>query len=371
LKKILIFTGSRADYGLLEPIIKLLKSEFFLDIAICNMHLSKKFGSTLNEIKIKDFRNIFYIRNLPSGQTNLHVLDSVSYGINKFSKCLKKSRPDLAIILGDRYEMLSASIACFFSKIKIMHINGGEITTGSLDDNIRNSITMFSDFHCPPTKKTSLRIKSMLPDNQYIINTGALGAYNAYKSKFQKKIYFQKKYKINFTNKNVLITIHPEKSFDKKLIPVKKLLKSLKQFDYVTKIFTASNSDAFGLGINNLINEFCKKNTNSKFIKSFGSDDYLSILKHMDCVIGNSSSGIIEAPVIKLPTLNLGNRQNGREFCKSIISADFCEEIIVKKLNNILFKKKNKLNFYSPYFKKNTPKIIFNMIEKLSLIYKK
>lgn len=363
--KILIFTGGRADYGLLSPLIEILKKKFSLSLIISNMHLSKLYGGTSKEIKRKNFKSIFYINNLPKGQEDVDILKSISIGIKKYSNCIFKARPKLAIILGDRYEMLSASIACFFLKVPILHINGGEITKGSLDDGIRNAITTFSNFHCPPTTKSFQKVKNILGENKNVINSGALGAYNALKSKIKTKNYFKNKYNINFKDKNILITIHPEKNFNHKLKEVKILLKSLSSFNNLNLIFTASNSDAYGKGINKLIQEFCKKNKNSSYIKSFGKDDYLALLKHMSCVVGNSSSGVIEAPILKIPTINLGARQKGREFSKSIINAPFDINILSKKLKKILHLKKNKLNFDSPYLKKNTPEIILNFIKKI------
>lgn len=365
MKKILLFTGTRADFGLQLPLIRLIKKKYKLELIVCNMHTSIEFGKTLKEINFSDFKKVYIIKNLPTGQNDIDILNSISLGIREMSKKIYKSNPKLAIILGDRYEMLSASVACFFLKVPTLHINGGEITKGSLDDGIRDAITTFSNFHCPPTKRSFERVKNILGENKNLINSGALGAHNAYKSKIKTKNYFKRKYNINFKDKNILITIHPEKNFNYKLKEIKILLKSLSSFNNVNQIFTASNSDAYGKGINKLIKEFCKKNKNSIYIKSFGKDDYLSILKHMSCVVGNSSSGVIEAPILKVPTINLGTRQKGREFSKSIINAPFDTNILSKKIKKTLYLNKNKLNFDSPYLKKNTPQMILNFIRKV------
>lgn len=365
MKKILLFSGARSDFGLQLPLIGIIKKKYKLELIVCNMHTSIEFGKTSKEINFGDFEKVHIIKNLPTGQNNTDILNSISLGIREMTKKIYKNNPNLAIIIGDRYEMLSAAIACFFLKIPILHINGGEITKGSLDDGIRDAITAFSNFHCPPTKKSFERVKNILRENKNVINSGALGAYNALKSKNKTKNYFKNKYNINFKDKNILITIHPEKNFNHKLKEVKILLKSLSSFNNVNQIFTASNSDAYGKGINQLIQEFCKKNKNSIYIKSFGKDDYLAVLKHMSCIVGNSSSGVIEAPILKVLTINLGARQKGREFSKSIVQAPFDKNILSKKLKKILYLKKNKLNFDSPYLKKNTPEIILNFIKKI------
>ncbi len=365
MKKILIFSGTRADYGLLSPLINVLHSKYKLNLAICNMHFSKKFGSTINEINKKKFDKIYYIKNLPKGQLNKDILNSVNKGIDSFSSIVNRTMPKLAIILGDRYEMLSAAMTCFFLKIPILHINGGEITTGSLDDNMRNIITNLANYHCPPTFKSECRIKKILNKHNYIVNSGALGAYNASLIKKKNNFFFEKKYKFRFTKKNILITLHPEKDFNFKLKKAKLFFNELKNFKNTLKIFTASNSDAYGLGINSLISKFVKKNNNCIFIKSFGKNEYLSILNLVDCVVGNSSSGIIEAPILKVPTINIGLRQNGREMSNSIFNVSFEKGKLSGALKKVLKLKKKNIDFKSPYFKKNTPQIILKLINNV------
>ncbi len=159
--------------------------------------------------------------------------------------------------------------------------------------------------------------------------------------------------------------MHPEKDFNFKLKKAKLFFDELKNFKDTLKIFTSSNSDAYGLGINSLISKFVKKNNNSIFIKSFGKDDYLSILNLMDCVVGNSSSGIIEAPILKVPTINIGLRQNGREMSNSIFNVTFEKGKLSGSLKKILKLKKKNIDFKSPYFKKNTPQIILKLINKV------
>ena len=364
MNKILIFSGTRADYGLLTPLIDVLQNKYKLNLAICNMHFSKRFGSTINEINKEKFDKIYSIKNLPKGQLNKDILNSINKGIGSFSSIVNKSKPKLAIILGDRYEMLSAAMTCFFLKIPILHINGGETTTGSLDDNIRNIITNLANYHCPPTFKSKYRINKILNKHNYIVNSGALGAYNASLIKKKNSFFFEKKYKFKFSKKNILITLHPEKDFNFKLKKAKLFFDELKNFKDTLKIFTSSNSDAYGLGINSLISKFVKKNNNSIFIKSFGKDDYLSILNLMDCVVGNSSSGIIEAPILKVPTINIGLRQNGREMSNSIFNVTFEKGKLRGSLKKILKLKKKNIDFKSPYFKKNTPQIILKFINK-------
>lgn len=367
--KIVIFSGARADIGLLSPLILKLKKKCKVYLVICNMHLTKKFGDTSNEIKKLKLNKIFYVKNLPKNQFNLEISNSVGKGILQVNNIIEKINPKAALILGDRYEMLSCAISSFFLRIPIFHINGGETTSGSLDDNIRNSISHLSNFHFAPTKKSSLRLKRILSNKTNIFNSGALGAFNARKAKYKKKRYFLKNYNIKFLKKNILITLHPEKNFNKELKQVKTFLNILKNFNNVYKIFTSSNSDAYGLGINNLVHKFTKRDKNSILIKTFGKDDYLSLIRHVNCVVGNSSSGIIEVPVLKKPTLNIGERQSGREMAKSITNSTFEKSDIFIKLNKMINKKIEK-KIYSPYYKRNTinfilSKILKNLNEKI------
>mgnify|MGYP001212922155 CR=1 FL=1 len=361
--KIVIFSGARADIGLLSPLILKLKKKCKVYLVNCNMHMNKIFGDTSFEIKKLKLNKIFYVNNLPKNQFNFEISNSVGKGILQINNIIKKIKPTGAVILGDRYEMLSCAISSFFLRIPIFHINGGEITHGSLDDNIRNSISHFSDYHFAPTKKSALRLKKILIDKKKIFNSGSIGASNAKNVIFNKKNYFKKKYNIKFQKKNILITVHPEKNFDIELNQVKNFLNILKDFKNVYKIFTSSNSDAHGIGINNLIERYIQKDKNSILIKSFGKDDYLSIMNHINCVVGNSSSGIIEAPVLKKPTLNIGKRQLGREMASSIINSSFDKSEMSIKLDKIL-NKEIKKKIYSPYYKKNTINFISNKIIK-------
>ncbi len=365
--KIAFLTGTRADYGLLYPLIKIILKKYFVYPIICNMHTSKNFGNTIEEVTKLNFKKRYIVRNLPKGQNSIHISDSVGLGIKQINKIFNLDKPKLVIILGDRYEALAAAISAFFYQIPILHINGGEITKGSLDDNIRNSITHLANYHCAPTKKAAKRIYQMRKAKDKIFNTGALGAYNATKIVSKNKIYFEKKYRFKFKEKNILITLHPEKSFSKDLKEIKLTLESLKYFKNVLKIFTSSNSDAMGIGINELIKDFVKNDKNSVFIKSFGREDFLSISKYLDCIFGNSSSGIIEAPILGVKTLNLGNRQLGRELSNSITNISFSKKKILGKLKMLLNRniKKDKIKIKSPYLKKNCPFLISKVIDKI------
>ena len=329
------------------------------------MHTSKKFGNSIKEVNKFKFKKKFLVKNLPKGQNNIDISNSVSEGIKEINKILNSQKPKLIIILGDRYEALAAAISAFFCRIPILHINGGEITKGSLDDNIRNSISQLSSYHCAPTKKAANRIYKMKNSKKTIFNTGALGAYNALKALTKNKKYFYNKYKFKFKEKNILITFHPEKKFSTSLNEIKFTLEALKSFKKVFKIFTSSNSDAMGIGINKLIKNYVKFDENSTFIKSFGREDYLSLSKYINCFFGNSSSGIIEAPILGVETLNLGERQLGREFSSSISSVPFSKKKIINGLTKLLNKKRKKLKVSSPYLKKNCPFLIAKVIDKI------
>ena len=274
------------------------------------------------------------------------------------------------IILGDRFEALSFAISALFLKIPIIHLHGGESTYASIDDSIRHSITKMANFHFVSNKFYSKRLISMGEDPRNVHITGSLALDNMTKMKLFSKKELEKKLKIKFKNKNIIITLHPEtlgKNISKKKISI--ILESLKKMNDTKFIFTLPNIDMGNNYIFNTIKEFIKKNKqNSLMVKSMGQQLYFSSLKFVDLVIGNSSSGIIEVPSFGIPSINLGDRQLGRLKSPSVIDCKFEKKEFEKKLEKALSKKFiNKLcNNTNPYFKKNTIKIMINLMKKIN-----
>jgi GDP/UDP-N,N'-diacetylbacillosamine 2-epimerase (hydrolysing) len=368
-KSICIVTGSRADYDLLRNLIIQLKQskKFKLSLIVTGQHISRDYGNTSKKI-YEDFGKICHSINTNVKETNsTTILNSISLGINKIGKYLKLKKPDLIILLGDRYEILSAGIGSIFNNVKIAHIHGGEVTSGSIDDIIRHAITKFSDFHFVSTNSYKKRVIQMGESPKNIFNVGALGVENIKKIKLINKEKLEKKLSIKFNKYNFLITIN---SFIEEKVSINDFLKNfflaIKKFKDTSFIFTLPNSDLKSDYIRNKILDFCKKNKNSYTFKSLGAQKYLSCMKICDVVLGNSSSGILEAPTLKVATVNIGDRQKGRLQANSIINSDYSFKKIYDSINKSLslnFKKKIKKT-QNPYYKKNTAMNIVNIIEK-------
>ena len=368
-KKILIVTGSRADYGILKNLINCLNKSKKIQpiLVVTGQHLSRNYGNT-SKIAINDFSKICHLINIDIKKTNpLSILNSISMGLNKIGKFIQHKKPELIILLGDRYEILSAAIGSIYNNVKIVHIHGGEVTTGSIDDTIRHAITKFSDFHFVSTDTYKKRVIQMGENPQNVFNVGALGAENAKNMKLINKKELQKTLSIKFSKYNFLITIN---SFIEEKFTIESLLKNfffaLKKFKNTSFIFTMPNSDLKSDFIKSEILNFCKKNKNCYFFKFMGSKNYLSCINVCDLVLGNSSSGILEAPTLNTATVNIGDRQNGRVQANSIINSENSSKEIynsIKKSLSSNFKNKIKKT-KNPYFKKNTAANIVQIIEK-------
>ena len=368
-KSISIVTGCRADYDLLRNLIKQLKklNKFKLCLIVTGQHLSKDYGNTNKKI-YEDFGKICYSINTNIKETSsTTILNSVGLGINKIGKYLKLNKPDLIILLGDRYEILSAGISSIFNNVKIAHIHGGEVTSGSIDDKIRHAITKFSDFHFVSTNSYKKRVIQMGEDPKNVFNIGALGAENVKKIELINKEKLEKILSIKFSKYNFLITIN---SFIEEEVSINRFLKNfflaIKKFHDTSFIFTLPNSDLKSDYIRDNVLDFCKKNKSSFAFKSLGAQKYLSCMKICDVVLGNSSSGILEAPTLKVATVNIGDRQKGRLQANSIINSRYSSKSIydsIRKSLSLNFKKKIKKT-KNPYFKKNTATNIAMIIEK-------
>lgn len=378
-KKICIITSSRAEYGLLKNVLKKIyaSNKFLYHLSVTGTHLSFKHGYTYKEIrndriKINSKLDILNIADNEAG-----ISKTFSNGILKFSRLFKKINPDLILVLGDKFEIMSSVISATLHRVPIAHIHGGEATQGAIDDVIRNSISKMSHIHFTSTSKYRDRVIQMGENPKSVFCVGALGVENINKHKFKDIQYFKKKYKIDFKKRSILICFHPvtlEPNTEEMYL--NKILESLKYFKDCNLIFTAPNADHGYKKINNMINSFVKKNLNSFYIKSFGRTDFISCLKLSNIILGNSSSGIIEAPSLKTHTINLGNRQKGRIKSKSVIDCKIETKSIrknIKKIFNIRIKKKNKY-FFNPYFKKDSSKRIIKILANLdykNLINKK
>lgn len=368
--KILVISGSRADYGLLYWTIKRISKDPFFKLQICvtGMHLSKEFGLTYKEIEKDGFKIDYKINSLLPSDSGLAISKSIALGIQGFSDAFNNLKPDLILILGDRYEIYSSAITAMCMGIPIAHCHGGETTEGVIDESIRHSITKMAHIHFCSTDIYRKRIIQLGENPNNVFNVGALGVENINRLELLNKKDFEKTIGRSLGGKSAIITFHPV-TLDKK--PSKKhfsnLLEALDNYKDIFLIFTYSNSDRDGRIIIEMINEYVSKNKlRSISFKSMGQLNYLSALKHVDLVIGNSSSGLIEAPTFKIPTINIGDRQKGRIEAESVISCDCKKDKIIKAIKKGLSKEfRNKIkNVKNPYGIHNSSVKIINRLKR-------
>jgi GDP/UDP-N,N'-diacetylbacillosamine 2-epimerase (hydrolysing) len=285
----------------------------------------------------------------------------------RISSLIKADKPDLFIVLGDRYEIFAVSLAAYISKIPIAHIHGGEITQGSLDDGFRHCISKMSNLHFVSHMNYKRRLVKMGENPKSIYNVGALGVENIYKTHFLNKEELEKFLKINLKKNILLVCLQPEVSKKLTINLVNETLSALKYCTDKSIVFTIPGADLYNDIIFKKILIFKRKNFNCFLFKNLGSQKFLSFLKIADAIIGNSSSGIIEMPTFSKPTINIGARQKGRVKSNSIIDVLPKTSLIKKKIDFIYSSKFNNKNIINPYKKLNTSKKIISIIKNINL----
>jgi GDP/UDP-N,N'-diacetylbacillosamine 2-epimerase (hydrolysing) len=330
-----LVTSSRAEYGLLKPLIKklLIDKGINLSLVATGTHLEKQFGLTFREIE-KDGITINTKINIKMNDTSFKgVGNSFSQAISKFTTYFLSNRPSLLIVLGDRYEILAVSIAAYLLQIPIAHINGGEATSGTLDEGFRHSITKLASLHFTSTENYRQRVIQLGEHPNTVFNVGVLSVDNIKTYKRIAKKDLEKDIQFRFKYPSALITFHPTPmdkiSSEEQLL---NLLKALDNLPELSILFTKSNADQGGNKLNELITEFVKSRNNATLIDSLGMVRFLSAMTYIDIMIGNSSAGIVEMPYFRKPTINIGERQNGRLKAKSIIDVDCGRQSIVNAI---------------------------------------
>jgi GDP/UDP-N,N'-diacetylbacillosamine 2-epimerase (hydrolysing) len=376
IKKICTVTGSRADFGILLNLLKKLNDHknSRLSLIVTGTHLMKNYGMTkfeINENKLNIFKKIFISEK---NERPIDISNVSSILIKKISKTFSILKPDLFIAIGDRYEIFISTYVATLFKVPIIHIGGGELTEGSYDNHFRHCISKMSTLHFVSHATYRKRLINMGENPNSVFNVGSLAIDNLRKMKLISKQVLEEKYKIDFDKKNFLVTFHPltldKNESIKQFQQLIKALTNLKNFNF---IFTASNADQDGGKINRLIKNYSNSKKNINFVKSFGQKNYFSILQHIDGVIGNSSSGIIEVPSFKIGTVNIGDRQKGRIKSKSVVDCrPIYKEIMlaIKKISTKKFKQKIK-NIKNPFEKRNTTDNIVKVIHLTNYKIKK
>ena len=325
-RKICLVTGSRAEYGLLKKLMFLLRenSETELQVIATGSHLSSDFGFTYREIEKDGFTIDRKIEILLASDSNIAIAKSMGLANISFSEAYEQLQPDMIFVVGDRYEILAAVIPAFIAGIPVAHHSGGEVTYGAIDDSIRHAITKFSSLHFVAMEEYKNRVIQLGEQPASIFLVGGLGVDNILSVPTVDRKAISELTGYRFAEKNLLVTFHPVTlELDESVDQLYELLSALDSFDQNTSIlFTLANADTLGKKFNEIIIGFVKERKNCFFSASLGQKLYFSCLKEFSVVVGNSSSGLGEAPTFKIPTINIGNRQAGRIKASSIIDCD-------------------------------------------------
>ena len=342
MRKICVITGTRAEFGLLRPLIELIANdnELQLQLIATGMHLSPEFGYTLNEITEAGFMVDKKVECLLSSDSSVGVSKTIALAVSGFADALDDLAPDLVVVLGDRTEILGAVIATAMANIPIAHLYGGETTEGAYDEAIRHSISKFSHLHFTSTEAYRKRVIQLGESPDTVFNVGAIGLDAIKKLSLLDREAFEKAISFKLKERNVLITYHPVTL--EKEAPIEtfeNVLTALDELTDTTLIFTHANSDKNGRIINKMITEYVSSHKDKAVeFKSLGQLLYLSALQFVDFVIGNSSSGMTEVPAFYIPTINIGDRQKGRINCESVINSNNSLEDIKKSITFALDK---------------------------------
>jgi len=370
-RKILVTTGTRAEYGILRPVLKKIHESKKLDLllVVTGTHNSKKYGMTINEIKKDGFKIYKILRILPKSDTSYSITYSLAETITAFSKIFKKSKPDINVIIGDRDEMLGSAIAAYHMNIPNAHIHGGD-RSGGLDEYNRHAITKMSNIHFAATKESLSRILKLGENPKYVFQTGSTSVDEIKNKRITKKRDLEKSFDLKFNDNNVvLFAYHPVTTEIKKSVKeVQNILEAIVELNY-TCIIISPNSDA---GRNRIFSEISKYSKKYKFLKVFPTvprSDYLGLLKNSTLLVGNSSSGMIEASYFDIPVINIGNRQKNRERGNNVIDVNGISKKTIHKAfqKAIRIHKNKKKTLKSPFGDGNASLKIVKKLENLSL----
>ena len=371
-RKVCVITGTRAEYGLLYWLIKEidLDKELSLQLIVTGMHLSQEFGLTYKEIE-KDFKIDKKIDILSSSDTDLDISKSMSIAQRSFAETFEELKPDIIVVLGDRYEILSSVTAAMIARIPIAHIHGGESTEGVIDEAIRHSITKMSHLHFTAAEEYRNRVIQLGENPKRVFNFGGMGIENINKLNLLSKEEFEKSIDFKLNKRNILVTFHPvtlENNSAK--VHFQELLDVIDELEDTNIIITKANSDSGGRVINSMIDDYLARNYHKSIgFTSLGQLRYLSAMQHVDAVVGNSSSGIIETPSFKIGTINIGDRQKGRIKADSIIDC-LPNKKSIRNAFKILYSKgfQSKLkNTESPYGSGSASKEIVEVLKTVEL----
>ncbi|MFW3372420.1 UDP-N-acetylglucosamine 2-epimerase [Aliarcobacter butzleri] len=372
MKKICVVTGTRAEYGLLYWLMKEIEAdkELELQLIVTGMHLSPEFGLTYKEIE-KEFKIDKKVEMLLSSDTSIGISKSIGLAQISFCEAFEELKPDILIVLGDRYEIFSATSTAMIARIPIVHLHGGETTEGAFDESIRHSITKMSHLHFTATEEYRNRVIQLGEHPSRVFNVGGMGIENIKRLKLLTKEEFENSIDFKLNKKNILVTFHPvtlENSTAQEQF--QELLEVIDELEDTNIIFTKANSDIDGRIINQMIDDYVARNFHKSVrFTSLGQLRYLSALQYVDAMVGNSSSGLLEAPSFKIGTINIGDRQKGRIKAHSVIDCSANKTDIEKAFERLYSKEfqNSLLNVQNPYGDGYASNKIIEEIKKVDL----
>lgn len=338
--KVCIFTGARSEYGLLQWIISdmELDPDIELQLIAGGGHLSPDQGMTVRQIEADGHHIDRKMEYLLSSSTDTGVAKSTGLCTISMADALSELRPDVLLVLGDRYELLAVCSAALILNIPIAHISGGDITEGAIDNQIRDAVTMMADLHLPCTEPSAQRVRTITEGRKPVVNVGEPGLETFVRTEPMSRAELAESLGLDPDRRWILCTIHPETkaSMQTSMAIARNAIEALAELPDTEIVITAANADAGGSELNDYYRKICDSNSGFRFIHSLGHRRYLSMMRQAYALVGNTSSGILETPFVGVPTVNLGNRQKGRHLCANIITPrGIAKEDIAEALTQI------------------------------------
>lgn len=350
-RKVCVVTGTRAEFGLLRWLMADIQNSpgLQLQVIATGMHLSPEFGLTYREIEDAGFQIDAKVEMLLSADTGTAVTKSMGLGLIGLADAYERLAPDIIVLLGDRFEIFSAAAAALIAGIPIAHLHGGETTEGAFDEAIRHSITKMSHLHFVAADEYRRRVIQLGESPDRVFNVGGLGIDAIKRIKLLNRDELEASLDFKFKERNLLITFHPVTlETDSSAQQMQELLKALHELEDTGLIFTMPNADTGGRELAKMVDDFVAAHPNSRVYSSLGQTRYLSCMKYVDGVVGNSSSGLAEAPSMGIGTINIGDRQKGRLAASSVIQCAPAYTAITSALYEL----------YEPNFQKDLPETV-------------
>ncbi len=372
MKKICFVTAARSEYGLVKWLMSDLDKceEFKLQLIVTGAHLSQEQGYTIDQIIDDGFKINYIVDSKLETISTAKIAESMGRMAEGIAQAFDLLKPDFLLILGDRYELLPICSTAFIMRIPIIHLSGGDVTLGAIDDGVRNAITMLADYHFPGTKDSAENIVRMRGNNKNIWVVGEPGLDSFNRERQMGRLELAENLCLDQKQRWGLMTYHPEtkKGIEYNIANVKSCMESLVKLDGFQTVITYANADFGGKKINEYIEEWASKYPQKiKVIPSLGHSRYLSYMRQVDFVIGNSSSGIVEAPFLNIPVINIGDRQKGRYQCGNIIQCKPTDSDIKEKINTVVKMRKkipDDLDYWGDGY---TSKRIINILQEICL----